>query len=43
MDKKIKKLIKGTKHLEREEKYLLKEDMKHDKIIDKAKKNLKKK
>jgi len=40
MDKKIKKLIKDTKKVEHEEKSLLKEDKKHDKIIDKAKKKL---
>lgn len=43
MDKKIKKLMKDTKHVEKEEKSLLKADKKHDKIIDKAKKKLRKK
>lgn len=43
MDKKIKHLQKTTKKLEKEEKSLLREDKKHDKIIDKAKHKLKKK
>lgn len=43
MDKKIKKLEKDTKKVLKEEKSLLKEDKKHDKIIDRAKKKLKKK
>lgn len=38
MDKKIKKIIKDTKKLEGREKTLLKEDKRHDKIVDKAKK-----
>ena len=37
MDKKIKKIIKENKHEGKELKTLLKEDRKHDKIIDKAK------
>jgi len=41
MDKKIKKLEKGTKKILKEEKSLLKEDKKHDKIIDKAKMKMK--
>ena len=41
MDKKIKKLMKGTKQLQKEEKSLLKEDKKHDKVIDRAKKKMK--
>ena len=42
MDKKIKQLQKKTKSLEKDEAKLLREDKKHDKIIDKAKKKLKK-
>jgi hypothetical protein len=38
MDKKIKKLQKDTSKIVKQEKSLLKEDKKHDKIIDKAKK-----
>jgi hypothetical protein len=38
MDKKIKKLQRNTSKLMKEEKELLREDKKHDKIIDKAKK-----
>jgi hypothetical protein len=41
MDKKIKKLIDKTRNIERSEKSLLKEDKKHDKVIDKAKKKMK--
>jgi hypothetical protein len=37
MDKKIKKLQKDTKKLAKQEASLLKEDKKHDKVIDKAK------
>lgn len=43
MDAKIKKLQHGTKKLLKEERSLLKEDKKHDRLIDKAKKALKKK
>jgi len=43
MDKKIKKIIKGTEKLEHQEKSLLKMDKKNDKKIVKAKKILKKK
>jgi len=43
MDKKIKKIISKTEKLEHAEKSLLKEDKKHDKIVDKAKKIVKKK
>lgn len=43
MDKKIKKLQKDTKKIMKEESSLLKEDKRHDKVIEKAKKNLKKK
>lgn len=42
MDKKIKKLMSATKGLEKKEKSLLKEDKKHDKLIDKAKAKMKK-
>lgn len=38
MDKKIKSLQKDTKKLVKKEASLLKEDKKHDKVIDKAKK-----
>lgn len=41
MDKKIKALQKDTKKLEKKEMALLKEDKKHDKIIDKAKAKMK--
>jgi hypothetical protein len=41
MDKKIKSLKKDTKKLVKKESSLLKEDQKHDKIIDKAKKKMK--
>ncbi len=41
MDKKIKKIMKDTKHVEKEEKSLLKMDKKNDKIVDKAKKKMK--
>jgi hypothetical protein len=43
MDKKIKKIIKKEKGLEKSTKSLLKEDIKHDKIIEKAEKVMKKK
>lgn len=43
MDERIKKLQKDTKKIMKEESSLLKEDKKHDKIIAKAKKKLKKK
>ncbi len=43
MDKKIKKIISKEKGLEKSTKSLLKEDIKHDKMIDKAKKIVKKK
>lgn len=43
MDKKIKKIIRGTEKLEHQEKSLLKMDKKHDKVVDRAKKVLKKK
>lgn len=42
MDKKIKSLEKETKKVLLKEKALLKEDKKHDKIIDKAKAKMKK-
>lgn len=42
MDEKIKKIIKDTKGLEKKEKKLLKMDKKQDKIVEKAKKKLKK-
>jgi hypothetical protein len=42
VDKKIKKLQKSTQKVVKEEKSLLKADKKHDKIIDKAKKSMKK-
>jgi len=38
MDKKIKKLTKDTEKVVKQEKSLLKEDKKNDKIVDKAKK-----
>lgn len=41
MDAKIKKLQKDTKKIAKEESSLLKEDKKHDKLIDKAKKKMK--
>jgi hypothetical protein len=41
MDKKIKSLITKTKGIEKSEKSLLKEDKKHDKVINKAKKKMK--
>jgi hypothetical protein len=41
MDAKIKRLQKDTKKLQKEEASLLKEDKKHDKIIDKAKRKIK--
>ena len=41
MDKKIKKLQKDTKKIVKEESSLLKEDKKHDKIVDRAKKKMK--
>jgi len=37
MDKKIKKIIQGTKKVEKQEKSLLKMDKKQDKIVAKAK------
>ncbi len=37
MDKKIKKLTRDTQKIVKQEKSLLKEDKKHDKIIEKAK------
>lgn len=43
MDQKIKKLQKDTKKVLKEEETLLNLDKKHDKIIDRAKKKLKKK
>ena len=43
MDKKIKKIQKDTKHLEKEEKSLLKADKKRDKVCDLGKKMMKKK
>jgi len=41
MDQKIKKLQKDTKKVVKEEASLLKEDKKHDKVIEKAKKKMK--
>lgn len=41
MDKKIKNLQSQTKKLVKEEASLLREDKKHDKVIDKAKKKMK--
>ena len=43
VDKKIKKVMKDTKKVVKEEKALLKMDKKHDKVIAKAKKKVKKK
>lgn len=43
MDKKIKKLTKDTKKVVKEEKSLLKADKKNDKVVDRAKKTMKKK
>lgn len=43
MDSRIKKLQKDTKKIMKEEFSLLKEDKRHDKVIEKAKKKLKKK
>ena len=42
MDKSIMKLQKKTRSLQKDEARLLKEDKVHDKIIDRAKKKLKK-
>lgn len=42
MDKSIKKLQRDTKKLQKQEAALLREDKKHDIIIDKAKKKMKK-
>lgn len=42
MDEKIRKLQKMTRDLSKKEAALLKEDRKHDKIIEKAKKQVKK-
>lgn len=39
MDRKIKDLQKSTKQLVKKEESFLKEDKKHNKVIDKAKKN----
>lgn len=41
MDKKIMSLQKDTKKLAKKEASLLREDKKHDKVIDKAKKKMK--
>lgn len=41
MDKKIKKLKRDTKKILTEEASLLKEDKRHDRVIDKAKKKMK--
>lgn len=41
MDKSIKRLQRDTKKIVKEEASLLKEDRKHDKMIDKAKKKMK--
>lgn len=41
MDAKIKKIIKKTDSLEKDEKKLLKADRKNDKIVDKAKMKIK--
>ena len=41
MDKQIKKLKTATKSLVKKEESLLKQDKKHDKIIDKAKAKMK--
>ncbi len=43
MDKKIKKIQKDTKHLEKEESALLKADKKRDKVCEMGKKMMKKK
>ncbi len=43
MDKKIKHLEKNTQKLVKEEKNLLKEDQKRDKLVDAGKKAMKKK
>jgi len=43
MDSAIKKLQKDTKKVVKQEASLLKEDRKHDRVIDKAKKIVKKK
>lgn len=43
MDKKIKKMVKDTKHLEKEEKSLLKADKKRDRFCEAGKKMLSKK
>ncbi len=43
MDKKIKEMQKTTKHLEKEEKSLLKADQKRDKVCEIGKKMMKKK
>lgn len=42
MDRAIKRLQKDTKKIVKEEASLLRQDKKHDRIIDKAKKKLKK-
>lgn len=41
MDKQIKALQRDTKKLEKKESALLKEDKRHDKIVDKAKMKMK--
>ena len=41
MDKKIKRIIKNTDKVVKEEKNLLKADKKNDKIVDKAKMKMK--
>ena len=43
MDEKIKKLQKDTKKLAKEESSLLREDKKHDRLIEKSKKKMRKK
>ena len=43
MDKKIKKIEKETKHVEKDLKGLLKEDRKRDKVCEMGKKMMKKK
>lgn len=43
MDKKIKKIMKDTKKVEKEEKSLLKDDKKRDKFVDAGKKAMKRK
>jgi len=40
MDKKIRRIIKDTKKIEKEEKHLLKEDKKRDKAVEAGKKKL---